>query len=119
MSLLVALSCSVTVAGCAMTFDATSLGVPAVMASPATQPVAGDTFNIQSHAVFLFWGLYPSSVPSLEHALAGQVAGGRGVQDLRIRIYRRWTDILFTVLTAGIVDPVSVRFEGVLTPPSP
>jgi hypothetical protein len=119
MSLLVAMACSVTVAACAMTFDAASLGVPAVMASPATQPVAGDTFNIQAHAVFLFWGLYPSSVPSLEHALAGQVAGGRGVQNLRIHVYRRWTDILFTVLTAGIVDPVSVGFEGVLTPPSP
>jgi hypothetical protein len=102
-----------------MTFDATSLGVPAVMASPATQPVVGDTFNVQTHAVFLFWGLYPSSTPSLERVLEGQVAGGRGVQNLRIRVYRRWTDILFTVLTAGIVSPVSVRFEGVLTSPSP
>jgi hypothetical protein len=102
-----------------MTFDATSLGVPAVMAAPAAQPVVGDSFNIRAHAVFLFWGLYPSSTPSLERALEGQVAGGRAIQNLRIHVFRRWTDILFTVLSAGIVAPVSVRFEGVLTPPSP
>jgi len=119
LSFLVALVLSVTVAGCAMTFDATSLGVPAAMAAPATRPVAGDTFNIQSHAMFLFWGLYPSSVPSLERALEGQLAGGRGVQNLRIHVYRRWTDILFTVLSAGIVAPATVRFEGVITPQSP
>ena len=119
LSFLVVMALSATAAGCAMTFDATSLGVPAVMAAPAAQPVAGDSFNIRAHAVYLFWGLYPSSRPSLEHALEGQVGGGRGVQNLRIRVYRRWTDILFTVITAGLVAPVSVGFEGVLTPPSP
>jgi len=102
-----------------MTFDATSLGVPAGMASPATQPAVGDTFNIQLKAWYVFWGLYPSSEPSLERSLEGQLAGGRGIRNLRIHVYRRWSDILITALTAGLLDPVSVRFEGVITPQSP
>jgi hypothetical protein len=118
-TLVVALALSLMVAGCAMTFDAASLGVTATMASAAAQPAVGDSFNIRTHGVFLFWGLYPSSVPSLEHTLEGQLAGGRGVQNLRIRVYRRWTDVLFSVLTGGIVVPVSVRFEGVITPQLP
>jgi len=102
-----------------MTFDASSLGVSATMASPASQRAVGDTFNIRSHAVYLFWGLYASSEPNLGHALAGQLAGGRGVQDLRIRVFHRWTDILITALSAGVIDPVTVSFEGVITPQSP
>jgi len=116
---LVALAVSTAATGCAMTFDTTSLGVPVGMASPAAQPVAGEAFNVRSHGVYLFWGLYANSQPSLEHALEGQLAGGRGVQNLRIRVFRRWSDILITVLSAGIIDPVSVSFEGVITPQSP
>jgi hypothetical protein len=119
LSFLVTLVVSVTAAGCAMTFDTTSLGVPAGMASPAMQPAVGDTFKVQSRALFLFWGLYPSSEPSLERALAGQLVGGSAVQNLRIRVYRRWADILITVLSAGIVDPVSVSFEGIVAPSAP
>ena len=102
-----------------MTFDAASLGVPAAMASAATQPVAGDTFNIQSKAVYLFWGLYASSKPDLLHALEGQLAGGRGVQELRVRVSHRWSDALITVLTAGLVTPVTVTFHGVVVPGGP
>ncbi len=119
LSFAVALVFSVAVTGCVMTFDATSLGVPASMAAPATQPAVGDTFNIRSHAWYLFWGLFPSSEPSLERTLEGQLAGGRSVQNLRIHVYRRFTDILITVVSAGIVDPVSVSFEGVITARSP
>ncbi len=102
-----------------MTFDANSLGVPAGMASPAQQPAVGDTFNIRTHALFFFWGAIPSHVPSLEQTLAGQLAGGRAVQGLRIGVSHGWSDILITVLTAGIVDPETVRFQGVITGGTP
>ena len=102
-----------------MTFDATSLGVPAAMASAASRPVAGDTFNVQSKAVYLFWGLYASSRPSLLNALESQLSGGRGVQDLTVRVSHRWSDALITVLTAGIVTPVTVTFHGVVAPAGP
>lgn len=111
---LLALALSLAVAGCAMTFDANSLGVPAGMASPAQQPAVGDTFNVQVKALYLLWGAIPSRVPSLERTLEGQLAGGRSIQGLSIRVYHRWSDVLVTLLTVGILDPVSVRFHGVI-----
>jgi len=89
------------------------------MASAASRPAVGDTFNIRTSAVYLFWGLVPGKRPSLENTLESQLAGGRAVRDLRIHVGRRLSDLLVTVLTAGIVTPVSVTFEGIVAAPSP
>jgi len=105
--------------GCALTFDSTSLGVPVSMASPASQPAVGDTFNVRSGAVYVFWGLLAVNTPSLERTLESQLGSGRAVRDLRIKVGRRWSDLLVTVLTAGIVSPVSVSFEGIIAAPPP
>ena len=101
--------------GCAQTFDATTLGVPATLASPAGQPPAGDRFRVSSKAVFGLWGLVRFKEPSLRKALASQLGGGAGIADVKIRVRSRWSDLLFTVLTAGIIVPRSVTFEGVVT----
>jgi hypothetical protein len=71
--------------GCAHTFDATKLGVPATLASPAGQPAQGSRFSVSSKAVFGFWGLLRYKEPSLRRALAAQLAGGAGIADLRVR----------------------------------
>ena len=102
-------------AGCAHTFDATTLGVPATMASPAGQPAQGDRFSVTSKAVFGFWGLLRYKEPSLRKALAAQLVGGSGVADLRIKVRSRWSDVLITGLTLGLLVPRSVTFEGVVT----
>ncbi len=102
-------------AGCAHTFDATRLGVPVTMASPAGQPAPGDRFSVSSKSVFGFWGLLKYKQPSLRKALAAQLAGGSGVADLRIRVRSRWSDLLITGLTLGLIVPRSVTFEGVVT----
>jgi hypothetical protein len=86
--------------GCAQTFDATTLGVPATLASPAAEPAKGDRFAVTSRAVF---------------ALAGQLGGGSGIADVKIRVRSRFSDLLITVLTAGLLVPRSVTFEGVVT----
>jgi hypothetical protein len=117
--LFAALLLSLGGAGCALTFDATSLGVPAVMASPVAQPAVGDTFNVSSHALYAFWGLFPIKLPDLRNTLSSQLAGGGSVRDLRIRVRRRWSDVVVTVLSVGLLSPVSVTFEGVVTPRSP
>jgi hypothetical protein len=101
--------------GCAETFDATTLGVPATLASPAAAPPAGDRFQVSSKAVFGFWGLAKLKQPSLRKALGGQLGGGSGIADVKIRSRSRFTDILFTVLTAGLLVPRTVTFEGVVT----
>jgi hypothetical protein len=102
-------------AGCAHTFDATTLGVPVTMASPAGQPAQGDRFSVGSKSVFGFWGLLKYKEPSLRKALAAQLAGGAGVADLQIRVRSRWSDVLITGLTLGLIVPRSVTFEGVVT----
>ena len=111
----VALALVLVLGGCAQTFDATTLGVPATLASPASQPPAGDRFVVTSKALFGFWGIARLKEPSLRKALAAQLAGGTGVADVKIKVRSRWTDVLFTVLTVGLIVPRSVTFEGVVT----
>lgn len=113
--LALAAALAVTASGCALTFDARSLGVPASMAAPAGQGVVGDTFRVSTKAIHMFWGLYPTRTPNLRNVLAGQLAGGGSVQNLRIRARKRWSDLLVTALTAGLFSPTSVTFEGVVT----
>jgi hypothetical protein len=110
-----ALALACLLAGCAQTFDATKLGVPVTMASAAGQPPAGERFRLTSHAVFGLWGIVKLKEPSLQKALAAQLGGGTGLADVKIRVRSRWTDVLFTVLTAGLVTPRTVTFEGVVT----
>ncbi len=107
------LACLVT--GCAQTFDAATLGVPATLAAPAGQPPAGDKFQVSSKAVFGFWGVITIKEPSLRKALASQVGGGTAVTNVKIRTRSRFSDVLLTVLTLGILVPRTVTFEGVVT----
>lgn len=107
------LACLVT--GCAQTFDAATLGVPATLAAPAGQPPAGDKFQVSSKDVFGFWGVITIKEPSLRKALASQVGGGTAVTNVKIRTRSRFSDVLLTVLTLGILVPRTVTFEGVVT----
>lgn len=111
--LAVVLAC--TLAACSLSFDATTLGVPATLASPAGQAPVGDRFSVSSKAVFALWGIARVREPSLRKALAAQLAGGSGVADLKIRVRSRWSDVVFTLLTAGLIVPRTVTYEGVVT----
>ncbi|HEY7503963.1 MAG TPA: hypothetical protein VH700_07670 [Gemmatimonadales bacterium] len=102
-------------AGCAHTFDATTVGVPVTMASPASQPAQGDRFRVGGKSVFGFWGLVKFREASLRKALSAQLGGASGVADLRIQVRSRFTDVLITGLTLGLIVPRSVTFEGVVT----
>ena len=102
-------------AGCAETFDATTLGVPATLATAADQPPAGSPFKVTQRSLYGVWGLATIKSPSLRKALAAQLAGGGGIAGLRIQTRSRWSDVLITALTAGLIVPRSVTFEGVVT----
>lgn len=104
-------------AGCAQTFDATTVGVQATLASPASAPAQGEHFKINGKAVYLVGGLLPISRPALDKVLNAQVTGSQQVADLRIRVRSRWSDVLITVLTGGLVVPRSVTYEGVIVSP--
>ena len=100
--------------GCAQTFDATTLGVPVTLASGVGQPVEGSRFRVTSRAMYTFWGLLRIKDPSLRKALAAQLAGGSGIANLKIKVRSRWTDVLVTALTAGLIVPRAVTYEGVV-----
>lgn len=102
--------------GCAMSFDATDLGVPASMAESARDSVQGTPFSVTKHPVYLFWGLVGAAAPSAEDILAGQTGTGARIANLRIKVRSRWSDLLVTALTLGFASPRSVTFEGVVVP---
>lgn len=100
--------------GCALNFDSAHLGVTATMAEAARSPVAGTPFRVTKHPVFLLWGSFSVAPPNLEDVLVGQVGTGATIASLKIRVRSRWSDILVTGLTLGLVAPRSVTFEGVV-----
>lgn len=101
---------------CSLTFDSTQLGVPTSLAESAAAQPDGTTFRITKHSVYFFWGAVGTSQPNVEDILAGQVGTGNRIANLRIRVRSRWSDVLLTVLTAGLIVPRSVTFEGVVVP---
>ena len=99
----------------ASAFDATTLGMPVTMASPAGQPPAGDRFSVSTKAMYGLWGIATLKQPSLRKALAAQLGGGKSVADVKIRVRSRFTDALLTLVTLGLIVPRTVTFEGVVT----
>ena len=70
-----------------------------------------------THAVYGLWGLAQLKNPSVEKILAGQLVGNNTLADVRIRIRSRWSDLLISALTLGLVVPRSVTVEGVVVKP--
>lgn len=110
---------ALTLSGCALTFDAKELGVPTALAEAAQTPPQGTAFRVSKHPVFLLWGLAGASRPNMEDVLAGQVGTGARITNLRIKVRSRWSDLLVTALTAGVITPRTVTFEGIVVPGSP
>ena len=95
------------------------MGVPVTMATAVGQQVEGTRFRVTSRALYAFWGLARIKDPSLRKALAAQLAGGNGIANLRIKVRSRWSDVLITALTAGLIVPRAVTYEGLVTGPPP
>jgi hypothetical protein len=102
--------------GCSLAFDASTLGVKVSMAEDAGQPRQGTEFQVSKKAVFLFFGVLTASNPRLDNVLGSQLLDGSEVQHLEIKVRSRWSDILVSVLTVGLVVPRSVTFHGYVVP---
>jgi hypothetical protein len=100
--------------GCAQTFDATSLGVPATMASAAGETPTGQPFSVSTHSVHAFWGLISLKQPAMDRALAGQLVGGNSVAQVRIKTKSSFWDLFVTALTLGVIAPKTVTYEGIV-----
>jgi hypothetical protein len=105
---------AIAAAGCGFTLDSTHLGVPVSLASRAQQPDSGTAFRVTKHSVYMLAGLVSVAQPDLEDILSGQVATGTRISNLRVKVRSRWSDLLVTGLTLGLVVPRSVTFEGVV-----
>jgi hypothetical protein len=110
------LALALALCGCALTLDATHLGVPVSLAGSPQEADSGTAFRVTKHATYLLAGLVSLSQPNLEDVLAGQVGAGAGarIAKLRVKVRSRWNDLLVTALTIGLVVPRSVTFEGVV-----
>lgn len=105
---------SALLGGCAQTFDATSLGVPATMASSAAETPTGQPFQVTTHTVHAFFGLMTLKKASMQKALAGELVGGSAVAQVRIKTRSRFLDLLVTGLTLGLIAPKTVTYEGIV-----
>jgi hypothetical protein len=103
--------------GCVERFNAVQLGVPITMGSPAGTPAEGERFRVNQSSIHVLWGFGTLTHASLERALASQLLGGQGVTDVRITVRSRWSDLLISGLTLGLVVPRTVTFEGVIVGP--
>jgi hypothetical protein len=82
------------------------------MASDVTAPAQGARFAVRGTQLWSLWGLLSVSEPSLKRVLAAQLVGGKSIADVRIRTHTRITDILITAVTAGLLVPRAVEFDG-------
>ncbi len=100
--------------GCSMTLDATHLGVPATLASAASAPPEGERFSVTNRALYGLWGVVKLSQPSLQKMLASQLVGGKEVANVRVKVRSKFSDVLITGLTLGLLVPRAVTIEGVI-----
>jgi len=113
-SALLLLATTQLLAGCAMTFDASKVGVPVTMASSAEASTQGERFKVQSTAVYGLWGIVTMRQPSVERTLRSQLLGAKEIRDVRIKVKSRVGDVIVSVLTLGLLVPRSVQMEGVV-----
>jgi hypothetical protein len=104
---------AVLVGGCVQNIDATRVGVPVTLASAAGTPMPR-RFSVTGKAVYALWGITAISGPALHQTLAGQLVGGKALVDVKIKVRSRWSDVLITVVTVGIIVPRTVTAEGIV-----
>src|SRR2546430_17277059 len=96
------LTLAIALSGCALTLDATHLGVPASLASSAQGPDSGTAFSVTKHSVYLLVGLLPVTQPNLEDGLACQVGAAARPPNLRSKPPTPSTALVGTPVTPGL-----------------
>ena len=112
-----ALAATLALGGCAMTVDATDVGVPVQLSTAAGEPAVGRDFSVTTRALYGVWGLLTLRQPDIGSALAGQLVGGERIANVRVRVRSRWSDVLISGLTLGLIVPRAVTYEGTVVGP--
>lgn len=111
------LAATLALGGCAMTVDATDVGVPVQLSTAAGEPAVGRDFSVTKRALYGVWGLLTLRQPDIGTALAGQLVGGERIANVRVRVRSRWSDVLISGLTLGLIVPRAVTYEGTVVGP--
>jgi hypothetical protein len=111
------LAATLALGGCAMTVDATDVGVPVQLSTAAGEPPVGRDFEVTTRALYGVWGLLKLREPDIGTALAGQLVGGERIANVRVRVRSRWSDVLISGLTLGLIVPRAVTYEGTVVGP--
>lgn len=71
-----------------------------------------DHFSETQGTTYLFWGIVSPAPVDPEQVLAPYLRGGSRISNLTISSHHSFTDALVMFLTLGIVDPLTIRYEG-------
>ena len=107
---IVALALVIVVTGCATLPMESNVGKPVSMTDMKGTPA--QTFESESKAIWLFWGLVPLSVPTVDEVVGPAVADHAGVQNLKITSQADALDVIAWILTNGILNMRTVTVEG-------
>ena len=107
---IVALALVVVIAGCATIPMESNLGKPVSMTD--MKGTSGQAFASTSKAIWLFWGLVPLSVPTVDQVVEPAAAGHAGVENLKITTEDDALDVIAWMLTEGILTMRTVTIEG-------
>lgn len=72
----------------------------------------GNEFIVTKHALWLFWGLIPISVPNVDEVAGPRVADYEGVQNLKITVQYSFVDFLLSAVTSGVIYSQTVTIQG-------
>ena len=83
----------------------------------AGDSAVGRDFEVTTRALYGVWGLLKLREPDIGTALAGQLVGGERIANVRVRVRSRWSDVLISGLTLGLIVPRAVTYEGTVVGP--
>jgi hypothetical protein len=107
---IVTLTLVVVVTGCATIPMESNLAKPVSMTD--MKGATAQTFMSKGRAIWLFWGLMPISVPTVDGVVGPAVADHAGVQNLKITTEADGLDVFAWILTNGILTMRTVTIEG-------
>ncbi len=108
--ILVTLLLVISFVGCATLPLESNLQKPVAMTQISNS--RGNDFVVTKHALWLFWGLIPVSIPNVDEVIGPRVADYDGVQNLKITTEYGFFDFLLSAVTSGVIYSQTVTIQG-------
>lgn len=109
-SIIIGILLVISFVGCATLPLESNLQKPVAMTQ--ISDLRGNEFIVTKHALWLFWGLIPISVPNVDEVIGPRVADSEGVQNLKITMQYGFIDFLLSAVTSGVIYSQTVTIQG-------